>query len=66
MAVAIKEGTLHEKAGGIEYKMPYKMAQALLKERKGDENKMHPYAYLVQVVNDQFGLKEHCSKVITY
>ena len=66
MAIAVKEGTLHEKAGSVEYKMPYKMAQALLKERKGDDTKLHPYAYLVKIVNEQFGLKYNCSKVITY
>ena len=41
MAIITKEGTLHEKAGCIEYKMPEAMARELLKNRKGDDC---PYA----------------------
>ena len=37
MAIVTKVGTLHEKSGCIEYKMPDKMARELLKNRKGDE-----------------------------
>lgn len=66
MAIVTKEGTLHEKAGCIEYKMPDKMARELLKTRKGDEQKMRPNDYLCKVVNENFGLKGHCVKVIRY
>lgn len=54
------------KAGFIEYKMPEKMAQELLKGRKGEETKMRPNDYLCKVVNENFGLKGHCVKVIMY
>ena len=51
MAIVTKVGTLHEKAGAIEYKMPDKMARELLKNRKGDETKMRPNDFLCMVVN---------------
>ena len=60
------QGTLHEKAGFIEYKMPERMAQEYLKSRKGDDAKMRPNDYLCKVVNENFGLKGHCVKVIRY
>ncbi|MBQ8792349.1 MAG: hypothetical protein IJZ62_01890 [Clostridia bacterium] len=66
MAIVTKEGTLHEKAGCIEYKMPDKMARELLKARKGDEAKMRPNDFLCKVVNENFGLKGHCVNVIRY
>lgn len=66
MAIVTKEGTLHEKAGCIEYKMPDKMARELLKNRKGDETKMRPNNFLCMVVNENFGLKGHCVNVIRY
>ena len=66
MATAIKYGSLHEKVGSVEYKMPVKMAQALIKSRKGEDTKMRPKDYLVKVVNEDFGLLYHCDNVITY
>ena len=66
MAIVTKEGTLHEKAGCVEYKMPDKMARELLKNRKGDEAKMRPNDFLCMVVNENFGLKGHCVNVIRY
>ena len=63
---AIAQGTLHEKAGNIEYKMPETMARELLKNRKGDEAKMRPNDFLCMVVNENFGLKGHCVNVIRY
>ena len=66
MATINKVGTLHEKVGAIEYKMPDQMARELLKARKGDEVKMHPNDYLCKIVNEQFGLKCHCARVIRY
>lgn len=66
MAIVTKAGTLHEKAGCIEYKMPELMARELLKNRKGDDAKMRPNDYLCKVVNENFGLKGHCVKVIRY
>lgn len=66
MAIVTKAGTLHEKGGYIEYKMPDKMARELLKNRKGEETKMRPNDFLCMVVNENFGLKGHCVNVIRY
>ena len=62
----IKVGNLHEKAGCVEYKMPYNMAKAYLAARKESEKKLHPLVYLTKVVNEEFGLKGECVKVIQY
>lgn len=66
MAIVHMMGTLHEKSGKIEYKMPDAMAKAYLKARGGEDMKMHPNAYLCKVVNEEFGLRGHCVKVIVY
>ena len=55
-----------QKPGAIEYKMPEKMAQELLKNRKGDEAKMRPNDFLCMVVNENFGLLYNCVNVIRY
>lgn len=49
----------------FEYNMSSTMAKALLKERKDREKKMPPQEYLVQVVNEQFGLMYPVIKVST-
>ena len=66
MAIVTKEGTLHERAGAIEYKMPKQKARENLRTRKGDDLKMRPNDYLVKVVNENFGLLRHCTRVIQY
>lgn len=66
MTVVTKVGTISQKAGAIEYKMPERMAQAYLKMRKGDDMKRNPQEYLCKIVNEEFGLKGHCVKVIRY
>ena len=70
MAIVSKMGTLHEKAGNIEYKMPKAIADAYLKHRKSygtaEEKKLTPTEYLVKVVNEEFGLLHQCVNVIVY
>lgn len=61
-----KYGTLHEKAGYIEYKMPNALAVSILKSRKGTDQNMNPQEYLCKVVNEEFGLKGECVKVTRY
>lgn len=61
--VISKMGSLHEKAGSIEYRMPKAMADAYLKSRKGEDAKMRPNDYLVKVVNEEFGFLHHCDSV---
>ena len=55
-----------QKAGAIEYKMPEKMAKEYLRQRSGEDAKMRPNDYLCKVVNEEFGLKGYCVKVIRY
>ena len=66
MATVVKPGTLHEKAGFIEYKMPEAMAKAYLNERTAEEKKMRPNDFLCKIVNEEFGLKGYCTRVIRY
>ena len=66
MASIIKLGTLHEKAGFIEYKIPEAMAKAYLNERTAEEKKMRPNDFLCKIVNEGFGLKGYCTRVIRF
>jgi len=50
--------------GEISYTMSEGTAKDLLAQRKGDEKKMRPQEYLCYIVNEQFGLKGNCIKVI--
>jgi hypothetical protein len=49
----------------IEYKMSKLMASELLKTRKGAEQNMRPQQFLCKIVNEQFGVKGNCVRVIT-
>ena len=66
MATIVKPGTLYEKAGFIEYKMPEAMAKAYLNGRTVEEKKMRPNDFLCKIVNEGFGLKSYCARVIRY
>ena len=48
------------KPGSFEYIMPAKMATALLKQAPAN---IKPQDYLIQYVNEQFGLLYWCTKV---
>ena len=50
--------------GNIEYKMSKEMADFYLKNRKGEDKKKYPQKYLCEIVNEQFGIKGVCTKVI--
>lgn len=52
--------------GTIEYKMLKEMAAMYLKTAKGEFAKKHPKEYLIQVVNEEFGVKGTCVNVITF
>lgn len=49
---------------GIEYKMSKEMANFYLKNRKGEDKKKRPQEYLCKVVDEEFGIKGNCTKVI--
>lgn len=51
--------------GGIEYEMSKEMAKQILTTRKGAEQNMPPQKFLCQVVNEEFGLKGNCTRVLT-
>lgn len=51
--------------GGIEYEMTKEMAKQLLATRKGAEQNMPPQKFLCQVVNEEFGVKGNCTRVLT-
>ena len=48
----------------IEYKMTKEFAKSLLNERKGNEKRMSNQAYLCKYVNDVYGLKGKCVRVL--
>ena len=50
--------------GTFEYKMPKAMADVYLNSRKGDERKKHPQVFLCNLVNEQFGIKGECTRVV--
>ena len=45
--------------------MSAEMAREILKNRKGEDAKMHPQAYLCKYVNEECGLKGYCTLVTT-
>lgn len=51
------------KPGAIEYQMPKKMADELLKARGPLEKNMRPQDFLVNYVNEECGLLYNCVKV---
>lgn len=52
--------------GYFEYKMNKDMANAYLNARKGEDKKKRPQEYLCQIVNDNFGIKGTCIKVLYF
>lgn len=58
----VKEGSLNEKAGSVEYKMTAALAQHILKTHKGP--KKNKQETLCAYVNNQMGLKGHCTRVL--
>ena len=52
--------------GNFEYKMTKEMANAYLNARKGEEKKKHPQEYLCQIVNNEFGIKGTCTRVLFF
>ena len=55
---------MSEKYGACEYHMSAGMANEILHARKGAEKNMRPQDYLVQYVNEEFGLLYKCVRVV--
>lgn len=53
------------KAGAVEYQMSKKMADDLLKVRKGADKNLQPQEFLIKYVNEECGLLRNCVKVVT-
>ena len=51
--------------GDIEYEMTKELAKQILATRKGPDQNMHPQQFLCKVVNEEFGIKGNCARVIT-
>ena len=51
--------------GEIEYEMSKEMAKQILATRKGADQNVHPQEFLCRIVNEQFGLKGNCTRVLT-
>jgi signal recognition particle GTPase len=51
--------------GDVEYEMSKEMAKQILATRKGTDQNMHPQEFLCKVVNEEFGIKGNCVRVLT-
>lgn len=51
------------KPGEVEYQMPKKMAENLIKESGKSKKTLNVQDYLVEYVNRECGLLRHCTKV---
>ena len=58
----IKEGSLNERGGGVEYTMTAAMADHIMKVHKGP--KKNKQEVLCAYVNSQMGLKDNCVRVL--
>lgn len=61
-----KKKVIVSQKGNFEYKMTKEMANAYLNARKGEEKKKHPQEYLCQIVNNEFGIKGNCTRVLFF
>lgn len=50
----------------FEYKMSARLYDEYLKSRKGEDKKLLPQEFLCKVVNQEFGIKGICVKVLTF
>lgn len=48
----------------FEYHMSKAMFKDLVDNRKGEDKKKNPHKYVIEVVNEQFGILGTCKKVI--
>lgn len=49
----------------IEYQMTKRMFNSIL-DGKGEEIKNNPYAYVLNIVNEQFGLRGKVERILIY
>lgn len=41
----------------VRYSMSKKMFDAIAKDRKGEDRKKNPFVYVMEVINQEFGIK---------
>ena len=51
--------------GDVEYEMNKELAKQILATRKGVDQNVHPQEFLCRVVNEEFGIKGNCVRVLT-
>ena len=51
--------------GDVEYEMNKELAKQILATRKGADQNVHPQEFLCHVVNEEFGIKGNCVRVLT-
>lgn len=50
----------------FEYKMSEQLVQTYLKMRKGKDKTADPQEYLCKIINEEYGIKGNCTKVLTF
>ena len=50
----------------FEYKMTTRLYEEYLKGRKGKNKNLDPQTYLCQIINEEYGIKGTCVKVLTF
>ena len=50
----------------FEYKMTARLCDEYLKSRKGEDKRLPPQEFLCKVVNQEYGIKGTCVKVLTF
>ena len=48
----------------IEYQMEREMFNAIIKDRKGADKKINPHKYVIDMINNEYGLLGTVSKII--
>ena len=51
------------KSNEVGYKMTQKMFDSLLEGRSEEDKKKNPYTYVIQIINEQFGLKNKVTHI---
>ena len=50
----------------FEYKMTTRLYEEYLKGRKGKNKNLDPQTYLCQIINEEYGIKGTCVRVLTF
>lgn len=58
------KNNVYQKSGAVEYQMPKKMAQDLIKASGKSKDQINIQEYLVNYINNERGLLRNCIKVI--